>query len=337
MLKALKYLKQFFRLDTAVRILELLIIWLSIRFTYVQLKDIIQGTAFPLFWIWLLLIIIGTVYTLLVFREFKKIEIDLNRIIILIYLIIFCFGLFAGIVVFKNNQPLPIIPKLPTGTVGLRTFGCGATFRNIEISYLDSNNIWQNIPAEIVNDSSSWIPNSFKSYKPQIPSHKFHMSRDNLIITLNNDGAIFNTDSPLISKVFRGAKYFKVSSIVSFDTNYAEKYPIYKYPDIHICMNVPLKRETNNIDGNELYLGFSLSIKNINYTKFWIPALEWMVGSQYRDPISKLEENGFSEEIELKKEYHLICVSFFNSARILLRNDNEHASSIICESKFDAN
>ncbi|GAB6283629.1 MAG: hypothetical protein STSR0008_24130 [Ignavibacterium sp.] len=335
MSKTLNYLKQFIRLDTAVKILELSIIWLSVRFTYVQLKDIIQGTTFPLFWIWLLLIIIGAVYTLLVFREFKEIEINLNRIIILIYLIIFCFGLFAGFVVFKNNQPLPILPKLPEGTVGLRSFGCEATFHKIEISYLDSSKVWQNIPSEVVNDSLNWIPNSFVSIGSQAPSCNYYMQKEELTINLKNSGAIFNTECPSVSMYFKGAKYFKVSTLVTFKANYKPIDNKYKYPDVQICMNVPLKREKNNKESEELYLGLSFPIENINYAKFWIPALEWMVGNQYRDSNSKLKENDFSEKIYLKKEYHLIGVSFFNSARILLRNDEKSSSSIICESKFE--
>lgn len=141
--------------EDLVRVLELLVIWMSIIITLCLLKDIIQGTSFLFEWICFLLIIIGALYTLLVVKEFTDKNIKLNRIVVLFYLIIFCFGLFAGLVVFKNNQSLPIIPKLQEGTVVFRSFGCGATFRNIEIYYMNSSNIWQKIPAEVVNDSAN--------------------------------------------------------------------------------------------------------------------------------------------------------------------------------------
>lgn len=178
----------------------------------------------------------------------------------------------------------------------------------------------------------------------QPPTYDFLYSNNSLSIRLNNNGAILDSESPSVSKYFKGAQYFKVSTVVTFDTSYADFYKVYgypddqevyKYPDVHICLNVPLQRELK--DNDELYLGCSFPLGNINYTKFWIPALEWGVGSQYRDPISEIEENGFSEEIKLKNKYHLTGISFFNFARISLRNDNKNNCSIFCESKFDAN
>lgn len=333
--------KTAFWIDLCVKFIEVLVIISSIYITYTLLKDIVQGTSFNLYLILLFMIIIGSAYILLIVRDFfLQKAVDLNRITILIYLIIFYFSLFAGIVVFKNNQPSPIIPKLPIGTVGLRTFGCGVTFRNIEISYLDSNNIWQKIPSEITNDSSSWILNQFQSFGKHPAISYFQPSKDtsnSLVITLNNSGAIFNNASPKVSQYFKGAQFFKVSTFITVDSNYINIDSSYEYADIYICMNVPLKRENKNKEGDELYLGFALPIKNIYNAKFWIPALEWRSGSVYRDPISKLNENGFYDDLSLHREYNFIGVRFSNSARILLRNKDKSASSIICESKFDSN
>jgi len=337
MSKIPRWFKHLKRLEIIVRLLELFIIVLAVFITFGQLEDIIQGTTFSLWGIGLLLFAINLVYVILVIREFRSTKIDLNRIVVLIYLIIFCFSLFAGIAVFKNSQPLPILPRLSDGTVGLRSFGCAASFRNIKISYLDSLNIWQSIPYAVVNDSSNWIPNSFISYGKQLPTYHYSYLKGDLTIMLDNNGVIFNTYNPLVSKYFNGAKYFNVSTYVTFLKNYADIDSKYSYPDVQICLNVPLKRGKNNKDWDELYLGFSFPIANINYAKFWIPALEWMVGNQYRDSNSKLKENEFSEYLSLNKEYHLIGVSFFNSARIMLRNDNKNTSSIICESNFEPN
>jgi MFS family permease len=110
-------------LKSSIRFLEIVIVWFTIYMTFIQLRDIVEGTTFSLNMILMLMVFIGLAYTLLVIKENETKEesqkIELNRITILIYLMIFFFSLFAGIVVFKNNQPLDIIPKLPKGTVGL--------------------------------------------------------------------------------------------------------------------------------------------------------------------------------------------------------------------------
>jgi hypothetical protein len=312
-------------INHVVRLLEIAIIFSVIYITYYKLRDIIQGTIFSSTAILLLLVLIGLVYTLLVIKDFTKKAIDLNRISVLIYITIFCFSLFAGIVIFKNNQPLAIIPKLPKGTIGLRTYGCNVTFTNIEISFLDTYNIWQKIPSYIINDSATWRK-AFNTYGETPSIHKYYCSNDStLSITLQNAGIKFDVSNPEVAQYFKGAQYFKVSTFITVASSYD------KYADIFICMNVPTKN--GNQDSEELHLGFSLPTHDINGAKFWIPALEWRSGNEYRDPISKLNSNGIYEDLEIGKEYNFIGVSFFNSARLMIKNKG--AISIICESKFD--
>lgn len=345
---------QFNRIYTWVRILELVAIGLTIGITYSKLRDIIQGTIFSLKWILILMVSIGAIYALLVVKEYvycllanrqaikipTKINIsqwksnpesikekfDTNRIVVLMYLIIFCFSLFAGIAVFKNNQPLAIIPKLPSGTIGLRSYGCKVTFTKIEISFLDSNNIWQLIPSEITNNKSNW-KKAFKTYGDTPGGLKYSNPNDTtLSITLNNSGVKFNTANPEVAKYFNGAQHFKVNTFITVASSYD------KYADIQICMNVTTK--SDNKESEELYLGLSLLVKDIYNSKIWIPALEWIAGSEYRYPISKLNDNGVFNDLKYGKEYNFMGVSFFNSARLLIKNT--YGPSIICESKFES-
>ena len=341
---------------TWVGILELAVVVITICITYSKLRDIIQGTTFTLKWIFRLMLLIGTIYALLVVKEYinnllsdgqiikipSKINIsrwrsdpksikekfDINRIVVLIYLIIFCFSLFVGIAVFKNNQPLAIIPKLPNGTIGLRSFGCKITFAKIEISFLDSNNVWQVFPPEVTNDTNNW-KHAFKIYKDTtnwkhtdtISSWNYsNPNESNFSITLNNSGIKFNPTN------FKGAQYFKVNTSVTADTSYD------KYADIQICMNVTTK--SHNKESEELYLGLSLLVKDVYNSKIWIPALEWEAGSGYRDPISKLNDNDVPDHLRYGSEYNFIGVSFYNSARLFMKNI--YGPSIICESKFES-
>lgn len=318
-------------IEIIIKIIEFIIVFASIYITYILLKDIVQGTSFNLFLLLVLMSLIGFIYVLLVIRDFFPPKaVDSNRITLLITMVIFYFSLFAGIVVFKNIQPLPLIPELPVGTVGLRSFGCSVTFKKIEVYFLDSANYWVKIPDEIINDSTNWKTNSFKVYGIKEPNHKFSQTNDSLAIQLINSGAVLNIHDLEVSKYFNGAKYFTMSAYVKFDTNFVDLDKKYKYPDAQLCFNVPIKNE------NEFYLGLSFPIENIDFTKFWIPLLEWRVGNLYRDSNSKLEENGFSDKVKIGKEYNLIGVSIKNSARILLRNDSTNASSIICESSFES-
>jgi hypothetical protein len=284
------------------------------------------------------MVLIGFVYFLLVLKEFSKKtkkRLNLNRIVVLIYIIVFCFSLFAGIAVFKNNKPLAIIPKLPNGTIGLRSYGCKAIFKKIEISFLDSNNIWQMIPPQVTNDSNNW-KRAFKIYNDSInwkhvgdtiSSCRYsNPNKTTLAITLNNSGVKFNTSNLDVAKYFKGAQYFKVNTIITVTSSYD------KFSDIQICMNVTIK--SDNKESEELYLGLSLPVKDVYNAKFWIPALEWISGNEYGDPVSKLTKNGINDYLTCGTDYNFIGVSFYNSARLLIKNTN--GPSIICESKFES-
>lgn len=315
-------------IESIVRILEILILLTAFIITYSKLKDIIGGTGFNLTWFVLLMSLIGIAYFLLVIKEWIEQKFDLNRIIFLIYIIIFSFGLFASVVVYKNNQPLATLPILPPGTVGLRSYGCKVTFRNIEISYLDSNDIWQTIPKVIINDSLCW-EKAFMPFNCKGDNYKPRYKLDStLSITVDDFGVILNVSNPKVKKVFKRAEYFKVTSTIEVHSTYK------KWADIQICMNVPLKG--SNSKSQELYLGFSLPIKNISNSKFWIPALEWRAGNVYQDPPSVLSKNGIKRNLTINKEYDLLAVSFYNSARLMIKNRINHGVSILCESKYES-
>ena len=101
--------------------------------------------------------------------------------------------------------------------------------------------------------------------------------------------------------------------------------------DVQICLNVP-----NDRLNEELYLGFSLPVnKSFNNGKIWIPALDWMPGNNFKDPQYKLKKNGFGRNVKINRWYNIIAVSFYNSARFMIRNTSNRNVSIICESKFE--
>jgi len=310
-----------------VRIFEIAIICLTVIITYSKLRDIVHGTTFSLAWLVVLMILIGSIYVLLVLKDFLKEKFDINRIVVLLYLIIFCFSLFAGIAIFKSSQPLPIIPKLPSGTVGLRSYGCNVTFTKIEISFLDSNNIWQVLPREVTNDKNSW-KKAFKTYGDTLSDPKYTNPNDTTIsITLNNSGVKINVANLKVAKYFKSAQYFKIDSYVTVNSSYEE------WADFHFCMNVPIKNDDK--ESEELYLGFSIPVVGFYSAKIYIPALVWEVGSEYKYSISKLNENGIDNDLTFGTQYHFVGVSFYNSARFLMKNS--HGASILCESKFESN
>lgn len=342
-----------------IRLIEIVAVVFTILITYSKLRDIIHGTTFSLKIISFLIILMGTIYILLVINEFidsnslirqrigtknnaknlkiekesLKSEFNMDRIILLIYFMIFCFGLFAGIAVFKNSQPLSTIPKFPIGTIGLRSYGCKVTFTKIEISFLDSKNVWQVIPQQVTNDSTNW-EHAFLTYtdsswtppKEDTKSFfKYSQPNDTLSITLNNSGVKFNITDSAVAKYFKGSQYFKVDTRVIVHSRYAD------YPDAQICMNVTT--ESEKLESEELYLGLSLVVNDVYNSKFWIPALESSPGYDYRYPISKLKENDVPESLSCGKEYNFIGVSLFNSVRLLIKN--KKGASIICETKYE--
>lgn len=323
-LKKVKSYLNFLTLLKIVRILELFILWSTIIFIDNQLNDIIYGKTFPLEKVWYLFLAFGILYTLLVSIEFFKEKIDVNRIIALMTFMIFCFSLFAGITIFNSNQPSVSFPQLPNGTVGLRTYECKVAFKEIEISFLDSNNVWQKIPSKVTNNKKNW-KKAFNTFGDLKPYNNLNELSDSSTIILRNSGIIFDPTKPEVSKYFKNAKYFKVSTIIKVDSSTAD------YADIQICLNVPILN--NMTDSEELYVGLSLPVKNIDYAKIWIPALDWATGYSYRDPVSKIKKNGVGKSLQLNKDYNFIGVSFHKTVRIILKNKD--ISSIICESKLE--
>ncbi len=308
-----------------VRFFEFSILWGAIIFISVKLSDIIYEKTFPICVVITLFIVFGLLYTFLLIFEWAKDnqELNINRIYVLITFLIFGFSLFAGVMIFNNNRPSITFPRLEDGTIGLRAYECEVEFQGIEIEFLDSSNIWRKIPKEVTNNKNNWVK-AFSNVGYTPPCNNLCDTSANII--LRNSGIKFNTSKEEVAKYFVCASSFKVSTLFKVDSVFNED-----RADVQICLNVP---HNNNLPAEEeLYLGLLLTLWDVTYTKIWIPALEWGIGSFYRDSMRKLRNNDFSRKIEEHKEYNLIGILFDNYTRVFLKNPDTHDVSIILECK----
>lgn len=312
-----------------ISIFEVGLIIYSTCAVYSPIRDLTNGTPISFNAIILVFVLIISIYVTLIIGGFKKRKLDSNRIILLITILIFYFSLFAGITIFKNNQPLSYAPRLPNGTVGFRSWKCDVTFTDINIAYTNSSNKFYWLDSIYVNDPSNWAP-AFKSPVKEenfdtvtIISNCYFNDKGDFFINLINKGVKFNPPDSLLPDSLKDVTFVRVIAKVKADSSW------YEFGDTQICLNVPL-----NTESEELYLGFSLNIKDIFKSKFWIPALDWHPGNSYRDPISSFGKSEIKSSILEMESCYLTALSFQNTIRLQIKKVEGDETRIICESQI---
>ena len=206
----------------------------------------------------------------------------------LVTLILFYLSLIIGIAIFKNKEPITLVPDIKSGTFGLRAWRCKVKVRNIRVTY-DSCNIWREIPSSIIYNRNNWkFPVWYKWKKGKRSPYDYYaqFDPDTKEFTLRNCAAFFYPPSSVFNKVFGN---IRVSGSVSFiDQDKDTTFPGFQFI-LHVDTNL-VYTETEGKTFSDLCLQYNLNISG--YAHPWVPALDWEPASLYRSPIKILLSYG---------------------------------------------
>jgi hypothetical protein len=193
---------------------------------------------------------------------------DANNIRVFLLLVMFIVGGFS---ILKYYDEYRQYLKANSGfTVGLRTWGCEVRFTNIEIEYLDSNNLWQKVQSDLTRKIDNWIGPVWSDKKSRIMKDCsfFYIKGDSLLI--RNCGVVLN---PTIVDNGKGARNLKIKTSVELigqDNGFIETND--EYYSMQFCLNVPINTSQEN--QSEMYIALEFFFKNFTWAKMHLPALD---------------------------------------------------------------
>ncbi|SPD76526.1 hypothetical protein PITCH_A990003 [uncultured Desulfobacterium sp.] len=185
-------------------------------------------------------------------------------------------------------------------------------------------------------------------------------SKKSPVMLLENCGFYFD-DAELIKNI---KKYIKIEATVIFDRQYNKghfnnKYvergiPLFECSTVQFCFNVPRlrdrtllteKREESKDDHSpylyqdgkgelilnrapEIYLGCEVYGSRLEWSKVWIPDIDFQPGMTFQDPEFKRLNYGFPKILELGKPYKFLAVSYGGIVKLQGINENGHAVTL---------
>jgi len=255
----------------------------------------------------------------------------------LLALVLFYLSFLVGISVFKNKEAVTIVPDIKPGTFGLRAWRCTVKIKDLKVSYLDTSNVWREIPNSIICDSNNWLrPVWNREMKGRNSPYDYLADFDSIqygIIKLAKCAAIFYPKDSVHIKYFND---LRVTAKVSFWEPDSSK----NFPSFQFVLHVDTTYVFTDIEKRTLSdycLQYCLPIKGSPHP--WIPALDWEPVSLYRSPIKDLLKYGkIYQSIEISPNEK--GTSWYNISAIwnddqLLFLSHDYGSSKLFETKVN--